>query len=95
MKAGGAGGAGGGGRRAGGAAVRSKRSSISFASVGAQFRQQLQSLAGTIAATGPHYVRCVKPNDASQPSSMDRRRVLEQVPLPLVLLLEYGFTYLP
>lgn len=34
-----------------------------------QFRAQLSALMGTINATSPHYVRCIKPNEKKQPAS--------------------------
>ena len=48
-------------------------------SVGAQFRAQLGSLMEAVGRTSPHYVRCLKPNDANAPGALDRRRLVEQL----------------
>eukprot|EP01128_Nolandella_sp_AFSM9_P005027 TRINITY_DN2371_c0_g1_i1.p1 TRINITY_DN2371_c0_g1~~TRINITY_DN2371_c0_g1_i1.p1 ORF type:complete len:1548 (+),score=443.67 TRINITY_DN2371_c0_g1_i1:76-4644(+) len=39
------------------------------ASLGTQFRGQLNALMGTINTTSPHYVRCIKPNEVKKPPS--------------------------
>ncbi|KAL7551434.1 hypothetical protein ACHAWF_014622 [Thalassiosira exigua] len=53
------------------------------ASVASRFSSQLASLRSRVDATAPHYVRCLKPNDAALPSgragSWDEGRVAEQL----------------
>ena len=47
--------------------------------VGGQFKENLNNLLKKISATGPHYIRCLKPNDEALPSVLVRKRVLEQL----------------
>ena len=47
--------------------------------VAGQFKGDLASLMAVIRATRPHYVRCLKPNDAAVPGVLDRRRLVEQL----------------
>jgi len=47
--------------------------------VGTRFKEQLSSLMRTIQATHVHYVRCVKPNPASQPDVFDAPLVTDQL----------------
>ena len=56
-----------------------KKSSISRVSVGAQFSTQLHRLRERIDVTHPHYVRCIKPNDALEPHVFDRDAVVDQL----------------
>jgi len=49
------------------------------ATVGAQFQQSLGQLMATLNATEPHYVRCIKPNDAKQAFGYNRPRVIQQL----------------
>lgn len=48
-------------------------------SVGAQFKNQLNSLLGAIGETHPHYVRCLKPNDENVRSNFNVRRIASQL----------------
>uniref|UniRef100_A0A7S2Y0D6 Myosin motor domain-containing protein n=1 Tax=Fibrocapsa japonica TaxID=94617 RepID=A0A7S2Y0D6_9STRA len=48
-------------------------------SVGSQFKAQLQELMAKIHVTHPHYIRCLKPNDALAASQFDRSRIIEQL----------------
>jgi myosin-5 len=48
-------------------------------SVGSQFKDQLNDLMGTIYATSPHYIRCLKPNDQNVPDTFTRLRITEQL----------------
>lgn len=47
--------------------------------VGQQFKEQLTQLMTKIESTQPHYVRCLKPNDAAKPNMLTRRRLTEQL----------------
>eukprot|EP00934_Nitzschia_sp_Nitz4_P002310 Nitzschia sp. Nitz4//scaffold3_size479765//246480//251709//NITZ4_000105-RA/size479765-augustus-gene-1.601-mRNA-1//-1//CDS//3329550773//2310//frame0 len=47
--------------------------------VGMQFKEQLQSLISSVETTDPHYIRCLKPNDAAKPKMMTRKRLTEQL----------------
>ncbi|CAI0383211.1 unnamed protein product [Linum tenue] len=53
--------------------------SSKFSSIGARFKQQLQSLLETLNATEPHYIRCVKPNNALKPAIFENTNVLQQL----------------
>lgn len=47
--------------------------------VGAQFREQVNSLMNTLAATSPHYVRCIKPNAEKIPNTFTDELILQQL----------------
>ena len=47
--------------------------------VGQQFKEQLNSLIESVQRTDPHYIRCIKPNDAAKPLQMTRKRTTEQL----------------
>merc|ERR1712113_869383 len=47
--------------------------------VGQQFKEQLNDLITKVETTEPHYIRCLKPNDAAKPKMMTRRRLTEQL----------------
>lgn len=47
--------------------------------VGQQFKEQLSSLIENVQKTDPHYIRCIKPNDAAKPLMMTRKRTTEQL----------------
>ncbi|GMI96152.1 myosin XI B, ARABIDOPSIS THALIANA MYOSIN XI B, MYOSIN XI-8, MYOSIN XI B [Hibiscus trionum] len=53
--------------------------SSKFSSIGSSFKQQLQSLLETLSATEPHYIRCVKPNNALKPAIFENKNVLQQL----------------
>ena len=58
---------------------RDRRAAFKLNSVGAQFRRQLGGLIGALSECQPHYIRCVKPNPASAPVSLDPAYVLDQL----------------
>ena len=47
--------------------------------VSQQFKLQLTSLIEMIETTDPHYIRCLKPNDAAKPTLLTRKRLTEQL----------------
>jgi myosin-5 len=47
--------------------------------VGQQFKEQLTSLIENVELTDPHYIRCLKPNDAAKPQVLVRKRLTEQL----------------
>jgi len=47
--------------------------------VGQQFKEQLSSLIENVQKTDPHYIRCIKPNDAAKPLMLTRKRTTEQL----------------
>jgi myosin-5 len=47
--------------------------------IGQQFKEQLTSLIENVQKTDPHYIRCIKPNDASKPMLLTRKRTTEQL----------------
>ncbi|XP_017638673.2 myosin-6-like isoform X1 [Gossypium arboreum] len=53
--------------------------SSKFSSIGSGFKLQLQSLLETLSSTEPHYVRCVKPNNALKPAIFENNNVLQQL----------------
>lgn len=55
------------------------KSSTKFSSVSARFKKQLGELMQKLNATEPHYIRCIKPNAASEPARFDSASVLQQL----------------
>ncbi|CAL0325517.1 unnamed protein product [Lupinus luteus] len=53
--------------------------SSKFSSIGSRFKLQLQSLMETLNSTEPHYIRCVKPNNALRPSIFENINVMQQL----------------
>ncbi|CAF1537304.1 unnamed protein product, partial [Adineta ricciae] len=47
--------------------------------VGSQFRESLTSLMSALNSTEPHYVRCIKPNDAKASFTFEPRRAVQQL----------------
>ncbi|XP_059173032.1 unconventional myosin-Va-like [Physella acuta] len=47
--------------------------------VGSQFRDSLCALMETLNATSPHYIRCIKPNDAKEAFMFEPKRAVEQL----------------
>lgn len=64
--------------RSGGDASK-KRGPAKQKTVGQQFKEQLSSLINSVETTDPHYIRCLKPNDAAKPKLLTRRRLTEQL----------------
>ena len=52
---------------------------IAQPSVCHQFKQQLDRLMAIVEASEPHFVRCIKSNDAKQAGVFDSARVLQQL----------------
>ncbi|GMI37880.1 hypothetical protein TeGR_g2408 [Tetraparma gracilis] len=48
-------------------------------SISGQFRTQLNDLMKVVNETEPHYIRCVKPNDAKKPNQFDTKMCVEQL----------------
>eukprot|EP00921_Rhytidocystis_pertsovi_P010940 GHVQ01017620.1.p2 GENE.GHVQ01017620.1~~GHVQ01017620.1.p2 ORF type:complete len:1212 (-),score=252.59 GHVQ01017620.1:6043-9678(-) len=65
--------------------------------IGSQFMSQLEQLMEIINATEPHFVRCVKPNDAKMPLLFDNPKILIQIHALSILealqLRNLGFSY--
>jgi myosin-5 len=57
----------------------SKKMGGKASTVGQQFKEQLTSLISSVEKTDPHYIRCLKPNDAAKPKMLTRRRLTEQL----------------
>ncbi|KAM3301087.1 hypothetical protein P3S67_015587 [Capsicum chacoense] len=53
--------------------------SSKFSSIGSRFKLQLQSLMETLSSTEPHYIRCVKPNNALKPCIFENLNVIQQL----------------
>jgi len=47
--------------------------------VSQQFKEQLAKLMEKVESTQPHYIRCLKPNDAAKPKLLTRKRLTEQL----------------
>jgi myosin-5 len=47
--------------------------------LGSIFRQSLVKLMDTLRATHPHYIRCIKPNQAKEPFAFEPQNVLDQL----------------
>ena len=47
--------------------------------VGAAFRDSLNLLMENLNSTNPHYVRCIKPNDAKQSFTFANKRAVQQL----------------
>jgi len=65
--------------------------------IGAQFMKQLEDLMALINSTEPHFIRCVKPNDAKKPLMFDQAKVLVQLHALSILealqLRNLGYSY--
>ncbi|XP_047320010.1 myosin-17-like isoform X2 [Impatiens glandulifera] len=53
--------------------------SSKFSSIGSRFKLQLQSLMETLSSTEPHYIRCVKPNNALKPAIFENLNIIQQL----------------
>ncbi|EQC35904.1 hypothetical protein SDRG_06652 [Saprolegnia diclina VS20] len=56
-----------------------RKSSLVSMGLGSQFRKQLHQLLEMIALTQPHYIRCLKPNDANKKELFQRQRMADQL----------------
>lgn len=56
--------------------TRGRKSNVSQ---GAQFKNQLDALMETLRATEPHFIRCMKPNDAKEKDRLDAPMCLQQL----------------
>lgn len=56
-----------------------RRGAAGAKTVGKQFKEQLSSLIENVEKTDPHYIRCLKPNDAAKPKMLTRKRLTEQL----------------
>eukprot|EP00667_Euglena_gracilis_P000812 EG_transcript_812 len=65
--------------------------------LGGQFRAQLQQLQAVIAATQPHWIRCVKPNSLQRPDVFEPKLVMAQLTssgvLQTVQMLRNGYPF--
>lgn len=59
--------------------LRRGNSSLATTTVSQRFRASLSSLLTEIRATRPHFIRCLKPNDANKADIFDRPRITEQL----------------
>ena len=57
----------------------SKTQTVRKKTVGSQFRESLNQLMSALNQTTPHYVRCIKPNDAKRSFCFESRRAVEQL----------------
>ena len=57
----------------------SKQGQAKSKTVGQQFKEQLSGLIVSVEKTDPHYIRCLKPNDAAKPKLCTRKRLTEQL----------------
>ncbi|KAJ4726841.1 Myosin [Melia azedarach] len=53
--------------------------SSKFSSIGSRFKLQLQQLMETLNSTQPHYIRCIKPNNALKPAIFENTNVMQQL----------------
>ncbi|CAA6666193.1 unnamed protein product [Spirodela intermedia] len=53
--------------------------SSKFSSIGSRFKLQLQALMETLSTMEPHYIRCVKPNNALKPAVFENFNVIQQL----------------
>lgn len=67
------------------------------ATLGQQFRTQLEQLMTTLESTRPHYVKCVKPNHFKKPGIFEADLVLKQLKYTAILesveITQQGFPY--
>ncbi len=59
--------------------TRHRKSSLLSLGLGSQFRRQLHQLLEMIGHTQPHYIRCLKPNDANTKQQFHRQRMADQL----------------
>ena len=75
--------------------IKRSSSSITHSTVCGQFASQLRDLRSRIAGTGPHYIRCLKPNDRLIADDFDESLIAHQLNcagvLPAMKLARAGF----
>ncbi|KAG6400856.1 hypothetical protein SASPL_137700 [Salvia splendens] len=59
--------------------TKSSKNSSKFSSIGSRFKLQLQQLMETLNTTEPHYIRCVKPNNALKPGIFENNNIMQQL----------------
>jgi myosin heavy subunit len=71
-------------------------SSVAQSSVSSQFVSQLKDLRSRISQTGPHYIRCLKPNDSLVPDHFEESLIAHQLNcagvLPAMKLARAGYS---
>lgn len=61
------------------ASTKATRGPKKTKTVGQQFKEQLAVLIQNVESTEPHYIRCLKPNDAARSHFLTRKRLTEQL----------------
>ena len=56
-----------------------KKSSFKLNTIGSSFQKQLHALSTTLAECQPHFIRCIKPNEASKPGNLNPAYAMEQL----------------
>jgi len=59
--------------------VRGLKKALHQIGVTAQFQESLDELLAMLDAAAPHFIRCIKPNEAKQPNNFDSKFVLTQL----------------
>jgi myosin-5 len=55
------------------------KSSFKLNTIGASFQKQLHALSTTLAECQPHFIRCIKPNEAAKPGNLNPAYAMEQL----------------
>jgi len=56
-----------------------QRSSFKLKTIGTRFKSQLNDLGNTLLECQPHFIRCIKPNENSEPGNLSPSYVMEQL----------------
>ncbi|KAL9189662.1 hypothetical protein ACHAXT_009337 [Thalassiosira profunda] len=62
-----------------GTGLKRSASALTRATVSGQFKEQLKDLRARIETTGPHYIRCLKPNDILEANHFDATLIAHQL----------------